>query len=275
MIRARWPLGLDEHDGRLVIGADGLPLQRAEPLVTHEVVLTAREALSKRTPKVKTRHNDPGLLLGVAFCAGCGAKLYVWSHAQKGRVYRYWRCGARLKGSSCSVTPVSGAKLEPWVINEFLSRIGDQEVVERVRVAGTDNSDQRKRLDDALETVRQEKDLGLYEGDQDAYLARVSALVAQRRQIPDEDKEAEWRIRGTGQTYGLAFVEADTLGKRALLLKSGVTVKASPQKFTIDVPPDIYQKLPGKTFGVPDDMSVPEAEHWLSEGNDAPAGEGE
>lgn len=245
ILRSRAPLGQSTHYGRLVLDDEGLPLQRAEAIVPPDVWMAAQYQLAK-TSRVKTRKHETGLLLDIAFCVECGSKLYHLAQPGRGgkKVYHYWKCARSYRAGGCPVPVIPADQIEPLVIEEFMSRRGDAEIVERVYVGGTDSAAQRQRLDDALASARKEKDLGLYEGDEQAYLERVSALVAQRKALPDADTP-QWVTRGTGETYREQWAWAETTtARRSVLLRSGITVRmrVKPSIFSVDVRTDVLDK---------------------------------
>jgi DNA invertase Pin-like site-specific DNA recombinase len=259
MIRARWPLGQDEHNGQVVLSDDGLPLQRAVPVLatpTGEPDLalwrTAQAVLDdKRRPK--TRRHDTGLLLDVAFCSMCDAKLYqhILVKRDRGQEYRYWRCSGRTKlHNGCPAPSIRAEGIEEWLGETLMEKIGSVEVAEQVYVPGSEADEKLSQVNEAIETVRREKDLGLYEGDTDGYLSRLSALVERRRALESEDRRGpRWESRGTGVTYRERWdQEPDTASRRSLLLESRITVRARSHPFEAEVrvPLDVLERaFPG------------------------------
>jgi DNA invertase Pin-like site-specific DNA recombinase len=242
MLRARWPLGQQLHKGRLAIGPDGLPVQRAPELVPVDLWETAQAALDDRERPRKASHGVQ-LLLNVAECRECGSPLYF--NAARGR--RYWRCRSTIKREGCRAPSVPAGDLEAWVTEQFLEQIGDLERTERVFVPAAGDSEVRARLDRAIANIRQERDAGLYDQDDAGYMSRLSALVEQRRKHGDasDDTEAHWEHRPIGETYRQAWDRMDTHQRRDLLVGAGITVPAGTRPFRAEfrVPHDIMERL--------------------------------
>lgn len=254
IVRSRGALGQAEHRGRAVLGKDGLPLQRAEPIVAFDVWQAAQSVIADSS-KPKTRSHETNLLLDVAFCSVCGEKL--WQYADQtiksGRTYtyRYLRCSGRNRlRNGCTAPSIIADHLEQLATEALMEKIGDIEVTDPVFVPGSDNSESLQRVNEAIDTARREADLGLYEGDQDSYLARMAALVTRRQALESEDNpEPRWDRRGTGVTYRQRWEQTtDVSEHRRLLLDSGIKVKARarPFEFAVDVPLDVLQRsVPG------------------------------
>ena len=88
MLRSRTLLGQHEHKGRLVTDANGLPIQRSDPILTTEEFRRVQEALAARTVRAGDRNKDP--LTGVLFCYFCDSPMYL--QKMTGREYSYYRC---------------------------------------------------------------------------------------------------------------------------------------------------------------------------------------
>jgi site-specific DNA recombinase len=256
IVQSRWVLGQAKHAGQVVIGEDGLPAQRAEPLVPFDTWQLA-QAVMRDQAKPRTRSDDESLLLDVAFCWECGSKLY----RHIGRVYGYWRCSGRVKRlNDCAAPSIRAEDLEPIAEQEYLEKVGDREVADRVYVPGDTNAvEQRQRIDDAVATARREKDLGLYDGDESSYLARLTALVERRRALDDSPVvEAHWEFIGTGITYRERWNTSQTTAeKRQALLDSGIKIRArtKPSEFHTHVPLDVLASaIPGFVVDAPTDV---------------------
>lgn len=249
ILRSRWVLGQMAHDPdwteaekekrpfrpRVILGADGLPLQRAEPLLDERTWEAVQTALDERS-KTKARSDGAGLLLDVAFCGTCGAKLYRRiSRPPRGGEYRYWRCSNKSPRGDCPADNLPGEQLEAAVGEYLLEYIGDRERTERVYVPGDDSAEERARIDRAIAGVREEADLGLYDSDRAGYLERLKALTTRREALAaTEGRAAGYEARSTGETYREAWERMDVAGRRKLLTDAGITVKATARPWSLE-----------------------------------------
>lgn len=232
MVRGRWIIGQAQHGGRVVTGDDGMPLQRAEPLISFKAWQLANSTMSERSRPRRNQY-PTGVLTGVAFCAECGASLYhvvMDKVATRGKVYRYWRCSGPAKmRNGCTARAPRADDLEGFVADQVLQDIGHLERTERVYVPGDDNSDALAQITSAIEVARRERDAGLYDGDDDAYLARITGLIERRKAIESQPSQpAGWVVKGLGETYAEAWQRDDNPEyRRSVLLDGGITVHAA------------------------------------------------
>lgn len=186
---------------RLVRDADGLPLQRAEPLISQEQWEQLQAKLDEsKAPKAANRH-DRSPLLRVVFCT-CGKPLY----RNVGRSRRYYRCAAYTEsGKLCPENKSIDAELlEDTIEDAFLRAVGHAEIVRRVFKPGTDYSADIEAVTRALAELREDREAGLYSSEagkkeyREAYLrmeAKREALLA----LPSEPDR--WEETPTGETY--------------------------------------------------------------------------
>ena len=252
MLRSRALLGQHEHKGKLVTDEDGMPVQRAEPILTTDEFKKVQAALDARTVRAGERNDNP--LAGVLFCYNCGAPMY--SQAMSGRDYGYYRCSSRngrrrteesepLCNSQSVRTDIALELVEETILRE----IGDVERRERVYTSGSNHYDDLAAVTAAIETTRREKDLGLYDGDDAGYFERLERLTARRReleQLPSRPAGFEWI--GLGETYGQAWQRMTVSERRTLLLDSGLqaTITSGPGhtlRFNLDIPEDIRERI--------------------------------
>lgn len=268
ILESRTLLGEIAYEGQPVKGPDGMAIRVGEPTVT---TAEWRQLQARLTTTPRTRTANASMLLDVASCGRCGAKLHRQRAVKRGVEYRYYRCANQTGDgahSTCSGGLIPAKDLEDYVTNELLNRIGGLEVAEKVLVPG-DNS--AAELGDAVASL---EDLATLAGSakskaaQKLYAAQMAALDARIERLESTpQRQDEWQWVGTGKTYGEAFIKADVAEKRSLLLKSKIAVTASirPTEFVMNVPEEVLrQNLPGRTFGVPEGMSVAEAEYRMN-----------
>ena len=239
MFRSRALIGQSTHKGAVVVDeSTGLPLQRAEPLIPadrwHELQERLDGAHSGRARKLTGK---PALLLDVIFCGVCGSKMYAYQSVRKptktrrGFVNRYWKCSRRIHPRglpACPARLIPAEPVEAFALNWVRTTVGDEPVSEDRFFPAEGVGAELQAVEDAIDGVRKEKDLGLYDGDEDSYVSRLRVLVARRnelRAVPN--KPARYERVEIGGTWAEALDAAESAeDKRAVLLKLGMKMDA-------------------------------------------------
>lgn len=237
------------HRGALVRDDDGLPRQFGPPLIDDETDARLQSRLAE-VSRPKARQAERGLLTGIARCVRCGEALYFFAPSARGQTT--YRCSTRVRygRERCDAPGTPADQLEGHVEMTILDQIGELEIQDRIYVPGHDRAAELARVTEALSTVRQEYDLGLYEGDQPGYLRRVQSLSERRSAIEAEGgSEPRWELHGTGVTWCERWAATETIAeRRAVLLDSGISVRAGwgPPTFHVDIPADqLERSFPG------------------------------
>jgi hypothetical protein len=247
---ARHLIGQAVHQGRTVTDASGEPIQFAEPLISFEdfEALRARSVVhNDRTGKSYTQRPKTALYLLKDFlrCGACGNKLYRFASAQKGIMYVRYGC----KGTINHCPHPASVRLDPIdeaITERFLDDIGDQEVYERKFIPAMGTAAKLERLAHTIKDLRDDRDAGLWEGEDDEYRARMKALITKRSQLEAEPADAARSEQvPTGRTYAQAWEAADIGQRRDLLAAAGF--KAVACRWAVDAPdwydPDRDAKL--------------------------------
>ena len=210
---------------RVVRGADGMPVQRAKPLLSREDYDRLQATLDGNSTRKTGNRVNGSLLLRVAFCE-CGEPLYK----VRGRNNMYYRCGMRGRSSrTCPTNPsIRMDLLEQTVTETFLAMVGGIEVVRQVFVPGNDQAADLAAVDRALEEARADRMAGLYSSTRGAqdYLAMYGALEARREAIGALPARGDlYRAEPTGETYQGRWERTTTEAERAAFLReSGIRV---------------------------------------------------
>ncbi|MEU4477312.1 recombinase family protein [Micromonospora sp. NPDC023966] len=235
MLVSRALLGQLEHQGRVVRGDSGLPVQRAEALIPEADWKALQHALDgKRRPKYRAA--PAALLSGLAFCGEDGSPLHFhWMFKpQRNQEYRYYRCSARTKqGADCAAKAARAEELEADALAVFLGMVGDLEVEERRLIPGEDHTAELARVDQALTELRDDRAAGLYSGDRGTaeYRAMYLSLEGKRAALAELPNVPDrWDMVPTGRTFretwdALATVEE----RRAFLADAGLRVNVHAQ----------------------------------------------
>ncbi|MCZ4122574.1 recombinase family protein [Streptomyces sp. H39-S7] len=228
------PDGTKEKRTRLVRDAEGLPLQRAEPLISKEEWDQLQAKLKENSNPRAGNRFDRSPLLRVAYCT-CGKALY----RNNGRNQMYYRCSSRnITGAECDSTEAIQATLLEKVIEEaFLKAVGHAEIVRRVFRPGVDHTQDVTEVTRALAELREDREAGLYSSElskkefREEYL-RLEAkreTLAAMPVVPDH-----WEETSTGQTYADRWAQLTTSAeKNKELREAGVKAIVHTRK----VPP--------------------------------------
>ncbi|MEU2611573.1 recombinase family protein [Micromonospora sp. NPDC007271] len=215
MTETRTVEGKQEKVTRLVLGEDGLPLRRAEPILTHTEWGQLQEALTKNSnPKAGNRVGGSPLLR-VAYCK-CGEPLY----RNRGRAGMYYRCGLRARASrNCpeGMSSIPAHLLEGTVERGFLTLVGDLEIVRRVFVPGENFAERLEQIEQRLKELREDRAAGLYSGDDGTreFREMYRSLEAQRAELKAKpSRPDEWVLEPTGQTYRERWASLDDPSER-------------------------------------------------------------
>ncbi|MEU5875000.1 recombinase family protein [Glycomyces sp. NPDC047369] len=219
-------IGQAVHQGKTVTDGAGEPIQFAEPLISFEDFEELR-------PKTNVRNDGTGLrrttrpktelylLRDFLRCGGCGKKMYRFVNTSRGVVYIRYGCNGNFKQCPAPAS-VKLDRTDQAVTEQFLDAFGDQEVYEHKFIPATGTAAQLERLARTIKDLRDDRDAGLWEGEDEEYRARMKALIDKRGQLEAQPAdEARWEYVPTGTTYSQAWEAADIAERRDLLATAG------------------------------------------------------
>ncbi|MFD7231221.1 recombinase family protein [Streptomyces sp. NPDC059881] len=214
------PDGRKEKRTRLVRDKEtGLPLQRAEPLISKDDWnLVGKRLNDNSTGKAGNRYGGSPLLR-VAFCT-CGQPLYRY----KGRTHQYYRCAMRaIAGQNCEQNKSFNApELERIVEETFLRGVGDLEIVRKVFRPGVDYTNDIAEVTQRLKELREDRAAGLYSGEAGAmeYRAEYARLESKREALRTQPTRPDtWEEFPTGETYRQRWGNLTTAEERSKELR--------------------------------------------------------
>ncbi len=213
-------VGRSVYRGELIRDDSGMPRQLWAPILPLDAwhrlraVLAANgEAAEGRGRRVRAAR----LLSGIAYCAGCGRKLYASSRKHpSGNTVPTYACAARRNGQGCEGVAITAEMTEEAVTRQFLARVGSWPVVEAVTVTVEDG----RRADVEAGIADLARQMTQRGADVAALAARLAELHATREALP-VTAATEVRRLETGRTFGEEWAARDTDGRRALLAASG------------------------------------------------------
>ncbi|MGW0117644.1 recombinase family protein [Streptomyces sp. NPDC003327] len=226
-------LGQVIEDGKPILMTDGLPLVNRTPILDMDTWQALQDELSRRANPGDRRREGTALLRGIVYCAVCRNRMYTY--VAKGRI-RY-RCIGRLKARqagaelTCYGVSIAGEGMEQHVTALFLEKFGAFPVVRMVEHGGEDFRPQIRQAREALEDLEKDRyDRGLFKGQEGAarYAAQYAKLEERMASLSEKQRTAKpagVEAVPTGRTHAQLWKDADTAGKRDLLLNMGAYVE--------------------------------------------------
>ncbi|GAB2497142.1 recombinase family protein [Promicromonospora xylanilytica] len=205
----------------------GMPVQRAEPLITLDEWQRVRSALANKTPtRVDSKRQFS--LLGVAYCE-CGNTL----SASLSRNKKYTRCTSKANtGNACragKMIPVD--ELTGIVFETFQAVMSDFPMTERVLIPGINNDAEIDEVHASLKRLQEDRLAGMYDGQEGMYreaFKRLSSTLTDLASQPATDDR--WETRSLGVTYGDHWATLTTdQEKGAELKRAGVRIYTTKQ----------------------------------------------
>lgn len=237
-------LGYMSHEGKTVLGPDGMPVKAGEALVS---MAEWKQLQARLKAAQRRRTQEAALLLDIAFCGACGAKLHRQSSRTKTANYAYYRCStlSANNGECSNRSYMRATHVEEVTIEILLGEIGDVEITRKVLLPGEDHTAELLEAEQALEELmtqagaaRSERAKKLFRDQMTSLDERIARLETQ------PNREDQWVDVGTGVTYRQRW-DGDPAERRQLLLDSGITVKVTGDPWSLDlsVPEDIRERI--------------------------------
>jgi site-specific DNA recombinase len=231
------PDGTKEKRTRLIRDAEGLPLQRAEPVLSKQEWDQLQAKLTENSRPNAGHRYDRSPLLRVAFCV-CGRPLY----RNNGRSAMYYRCSSRnISGAECGQSEAIRAKhLEEAIEEAFLRAVGHAQIIRRTFRPGVDRTKDVAEVTRALAELREDREAGLYSSElgKKEYREEYLRLEAKREAlasmpvVPDE-----WKETPTGQTYADRWAELSSpTEKNKELREAGVRAIVHREELPKELP---------------------------------------
>lgn len=198
--------GIAMHKGEPLL-RDGMPVRWADPILTDgefEKLQVAVTELGKHRAGIRPNASP---MTGVLYCP-CGKRIYENSSTSKLntgeiRPLKYFRCSSWANGQAC---PFSASWVQDhlYAIAEhaFLTRLGNEEIKERMYVPGKDNRNQIKELEHAIDNLTQSIALASSPVVITSLTATMERHAANLEGLRTEPfVPGRWEVTGTGQTY--------------------------------------------------------------------------
>ncbi|WP_158864258.1 recombinase family protein [Leifsonia sp. AG29] len=216
----------------------GLPLTPFEPILDLETILKIRERFSAKRGEQRLRR-AARLLSGVAYCGICDEK----SYPKVSRGVPYYQCSGVARGKKCPQPRIDAALVESMVSDLYLAVRGD---APEVRVVEHLSDPETVAL---LATVSEQISVetarwAALDGDEaDAVLATIGDLKRRRSELQAIKPRRTIEVVETGRTFAAAWADADTDGRRAMLLDALDHVSVYPRSNTDRVVAHWYEGI--------------------------------
>lgn len=216
-------IGWKTHEGKPVRGAEGQPVMMTDqPILTRPEYDRISAEIAARSVSPPVRKDTKALLIGVIHCAECGSRMHTQAQKKNG----IYRDSSHTSGRVCAApSTVRADWADEYVEREFLAALGGLRYTRTVETPGYDPALEIAEVIAELEEHQIQRDrrkskagMEVWQRHTDALDARLATLEATpvtpaRREVID-----------TGRTYADEWAEADTAGRRRMLLDAGVRV---------------------------------------------------
>jgi DNA invertase Pin-like site-specific DNA recombinase len=199
-------------DYRAVTDAQGLPIQRWEPILDAGTFAEMQELFKQRGPNQARK--AASWLSGQLFCDLCGSVLYV--NSRKGRTVDAFRCSNRaVPDHSCPGVGVSRQLAEDYMEGVILGMIGDlKEFRVETRIEGGDSG----ALDDVAQAIEDVQRAIVADGaDYGVLVPRLDQLKEERRRLLSQPGKTVTTRTPTGRLLRDAWAEGSIAERQFIL----------------------------------------------------------
>lgn len=215
--------GAQDRTETLLVGDDGAPVVRADPIITRDVFDRLGVELAGRENRKEPTKRTTSLLLGVIFCDVCGKPAYKLKGGT-GRKPRY-RCASAQYKNPCSNRSIPLEWAEEELERRILQNLGSFERRQRVWFPGEDHSSELQEVNDLLADLTDQIGVGQFKRGtpQRARLdQRIAALTTRQAELSASPTEpAGWRYEPTGELFSEWWDASDTEARNVWLRQMG------------------------------------------------------
>lgn len=208
---------------------DGLPVVVWDPVVTRDEWDAAISMLeSQRSGPRRREPRASHWLSGVVRCSVCGRTLK--QHTPTTGTSKFACAGERSERTEGKHTMyVRRDALADWVREVFPQEFGHLREVDRRWVPGNDAQHELSDVRAAIKRLRDDRDVGLFEDDEEDFRERMGRLLERRKALSVvPDVAPHWEQTPTGRTLADAWAEKSDEERGALLREYGLAVWVEP-----------------------------------------------
>lgn len=215
-------------EDQVVTDAQGMPIQRWEPVLDPATFAAAQEAFRRRGPNQARK--AASWLSGLLFCGLCGGVMYANSRAtDRGRSDQFRCANKAVPGRQCPGVSVSRPAAEAYLEGVILAMVGD---LPEYRVTERVEGPAEGELAEVAQAVADvQVAFGRDGADYAALTERMRALTTRRRELLDAPGRTVRTSTPTGRSLADAWSEGDIRQRRALM--DGMLQGVEVQKATV------------------------------------------
>lgn len=216
-------VGRRTHRGQVITGADGLPVQFHDPVLSLETWHRLRSALAPRPKDSRRTPNAARLLSGLVVCDLCGGRMSPGPTGGDGR--SSYRCSTAARGRACVGVSVRCEPLEAFFVGDFMRRFGSLPVRRVVEISPEEPA-ALVEVRAAIETAA----LAMADDDADvvALGERLRLLKARRRELEEAPAETRLEVVESGTFAEEWEADENTERRRDLLADAIVAIRVAP-----------------------------------------------
>ncbi|MFE1091844.1 recombinase family protein [Streptomyces albidoflavus] len=218
-------------DRRVVRDSEGKPVRVGPALIDDKTWRNLQATLDANGVETKRPRKKATMLLHVAWCPQCDSHMFYNTRVYKEKRMDQYSCPAardKKLRDKCGGISVNAEKVEAEVEKWLLTRFGKTPYSERVLVGGNDTAEVIEELESDIAELAASL-VGLRGAAKAAVLAQLEARQEALEEAQAEPvTEPEWKWVPTGETVATRWENADTAGKRLLLLSMHVRANIAP-----------------------------------------------
>ncbi|PPJ18436.1 recombinase family protein [Nocardia nova] len=210
----------------VVVGEDGSPIVRAEPVLTRDMFDRVGKELEGRENRKEPTARTTALLLRVLYCGVCGKPAYRLK-GSPGRKARY-RCASAQYKDQCANRSIPLDWAEAELERRLIMNMGPMERRQRVWFAGNDHTTELDEVNDTLADLTDQLGTGMFKRgtpQRDRLDQRIAALTARQEELSATPNEpAGWRWEPTGEIFSDWWARQDNEARNVWLRQMGFRV---------------------------------------------------
>ncbi|MCX4552262.1 recombinase family protein [Streptomyces sp. NBC_01500] len=217
--------------GGVEVDDDGLPVIAWPPVFSRDEMDALQSTMDGLQQAPRKAPAASHWLSGAARCFPCAGNLKQRTSPDGVKAFT---CGGSSEtGRHRPGVYINRAKLVDWVREEFPRIYGVLPEVKRVWHPGSDATRDLAQVNRTIRALRDDRDAGLYESDEDEteFRDRMARLLARRKAlqaVPVE--EPHWEKQETGRTLAEVWTELSDEGRGKLLIEYDIHVWVRPSK---------------------------------------------
>ena len=141
--------GVMTSNGEVLRDNDGMPVRRAEPLISAEDFAAIQAKLEANSARTGPRSNGAALLR-VAFCGACGSVMHI---SLAGPAYKYYQCVNARTGNGCTEKRIRAELVEDMLEFGIMDAVGNDKTRTKVVIPACDNSAEIAQIEEAIDKL--------------------------------------------------------------------------------------------------------------------------